>query len=165
MSSGGDERARQTSALDRELGTIGTQSVLLSQVVADRLGLHTRDVEVLDILNRGGARTAGELAELSGLTTGALTRLIDRLERAGYVRREPNPRDRRSVIVVPIAERLARDIAPLYAPLERELTDLYARYSEEELALLADFVGRVNAAVREHIARLRAMAPDGSPDR
>lgn len=164
MSSGGDERARLANVLDRELGTIGTQAVLLSQVVADRLGLHARDVEVLDILSRGGARTAGELAELSGLTTGALTRLIDRLERAGYVRREPNPRDRRSVLVVPIGERLARDMAPLYAPLERDLTELYARYSEEELSLLADFFGRVNAAVREHIARLRATAPDGSTD-
>lgn len=149
------------SSLDRELGTIGTQSVLLSQAVAERLGLHPTEVEVLDLLGRAGPLTAGQVAEVTGLTTGAATRLIDRLERAGYVRRAPNPHDRRSVLVVPIGELLARDVAPLYEPLERALATLYARYSDDQLALILDFVSSANTAIREHIARLRSAAPDG----
>jgi len=150
-----------TAALDRELGTIGTQSVLLSQAVADRLGLHPTDVEVLDLLGRGGPRTAGQLGAVTGLTSGAVTRLIDRLERAGYVRRAPHPRDRRSVLIAPVPERLARDVAPLYSALEQALTGLRADYTGEQLALMGDFLGRVNAAVRDHIARLRLARSDG----
>jgi DNA-binding MarR family transcriptional regulator len=148
-------RADLRRALDRELGTLGTQAVLLSQAVAERLGLHPTDVEVLDLLNRGGPLTPGRLAELTGLTTGAVTRLIDRLERAGYVRRASNPHDRRSLVVEPVAERLARDLAPLYDSLEKALEELYTSFSEGQLALVRDFTGRVNAAVRAHIARLR----------
>src|SRR5262249_10199284 len=137
-------------ALDRELGTIGTQAVLLSQAVADRLGLYATDVEVLDLLGRAGPLAAGQLAEVTGLTSGAVTRLIDRLERAGYVRRAPNPPDRRSVLIVPVAERLAHDITPLYAALEQALSGVYASYTEDQLVLVQDFIGRVNAVAREH---------------
>jgi DNA-binding MarR family transcriptional regulator len=104
------------------------------------------------------ART--RLAEPTGLTTGAVTRLIDRPERAGYVRRTPNPRDRRSLVVEPVAERLARDLAPLYGPLEKVLEGLYAGYNEAQLSLIVEFASRVNAAVRDHLARLRSMAGD-----
>ena len=161
MSRGESPRAALHAALDRELGTIGTQSVLLSQAVADQLGLSATDVEVLDLLGRAGPLAAGQLAEVTGLTSGAVTRLIDRLERAGYVQRTPHPQDRRSVLIVPVAERLAHDVAPLYRALEQALARLYAGYTEDQLALIRDFIGRVNAVAREHIARLRSAASDG----
>src|SRR5690348_4151309 len=95
--------ATLTDAL-REVSSLG---VLLSQSVADRLGIGSSDLESLGFLSRDRAMTAGRLAQLTGLTTGAITGLVDRLERAGYVRREPDPHDRRRVIISWNSEREA----------------------------------------------------------
>src|SRR5262245_4534642 len=78
---------------------MSTATIMFHQAVADRLGLHPTDHKCADILFLKGPLSAGELAELTGLTTGAITGVIDRLEGAGFVRREDDPRDRRRVIV------------------------------------------------------------------
>ena len=98
------DRAATEAALDQALRDTSAQSVLFSQAVADRVGISPTDLETLDILVRSGPMTAGRLAELTGLTTGAITGLVDRLERRGYAHREPHPTDRRSVIVQPLIE-------------------------------------------------------------
>lgn len=149
------------TAVDGELRRIASLSVLFSHAVAERLGLHPTDLECLGFLFEEGAVPAGRLAELTGLTTGAITRLIDRLERAGYVRREPDPRDRRRVLVRPVRER-GPEIARYFEPLGRAMAALYARYSDAELALVLDFVQQAAAAAQEEVARLRAApAPGG----
>ena len=89
------DRAATEAALDQALRATSAQSVLFSQAVADRVGISATDLETLDILVRSGPLTAGRLAELTGLTTGAITGLVDRLERRGYAHREPHPTDRR----------------------------------------------------------------------
>src|SRR4051794_40723373 len=76
--------------------------VLFHEAVGRQLGLSATERKILDILDRLGPVTAGRLAEHSGLTTGAITGIVDRLVRAGFVVREPNPDDRRSVIVRPL---------------------------------------------------------------
>src|SRR2546423_13305828 len=81
--------------------------VLFHQAIADRLGLSTTEWKSIDILLRSGPTTAKQLAELAGLTTGGVTGVVDRLERAGYVERPANPDDRRGVIINPHAGRLA----------------------------------------------------------
>lgn len=156
MSRGRQRDGDLSRALNRELGMIGTQAVLLNQAIAERLHLHPTEVEVIDWLGRAGPLTAGQVAEVTGLTSGATTRLIDRLQRAGYVWRAPNPEDRRSVLVIPNDELIRRDLAPLFAPLEGALSALYAHYDPAQLALVVDFLSRVNAVIRAHIARLRA---------
>ncbi|HEX6971270.1 MAG TPA: MarR family transcriptional regulator [Limnochordia bacterium] len=156
--------AKLARALHRELGTIGTQSVLLNQAIADRLGLYPTEVEVLDLLSRAGSLTAGDVARVTGLTSGAASRLIDRLERAGYARRAPHPQDRRSVLVMPVAESIGRELVPLVAPLEQALSACYGRYDEAQLGLIVEFLSRVNAITREHIARLRSRPPDNRPN-
>ena len=83
------------------------QAVLLNEAVADQLGMAAVDVDTLAILATSGPVTAGRLAELIGLTTGAVTRMIDRLEQAGYVRRTSDPSDRRRVVVEAVVERAA----------------------------------------------------------
>src|SRR6266581_7672060 len=88
------------------------QTVLYTQAVAEQVGLNLTDLSCTGILTVEGPVTAGRLAELTGLTTGAITGAIDRMERAGYVRRESDPNDRRRVVVVPIAEKLAANCAP-----------------------------------------------------
>jgi DNA-binding MarR family transcriptional regulator len=149
-----EERAGLTSALDREMLTASAQAILLSEAVAARLGLHPTDVECLEILGRHGAITPGQIAALTGLTTGAVTRLVDRLERAGYARRAPDTHDRRRVLIEPATERIRREIGPLYAALGAAMAALYDRYSTTELAAIVDYAARSNRLVREHIARL-----------
>ena len=152
-------RVALLAALDRELRRMTSQSVLFSQAVAERLGMHPTDLETLGFLYDEGPVPAGRLAELTGLTTGAVTRMIDRLERAGYVRREPDPRDRRRVIVRPLPERRSK-IGPLFKGMRRAMEELCAHYSDEQLALILDFMTRGDAAGQDQIARLQA---EGSP--
>src|SRR5436190_16627951 len=133
---------------------IGAGSVLQSQALADRVGLNPTDIECLDLLSLNGQMTAGQLAKLTGLTTGAITGLVDRLEKVGYVRRAADPNDRRRVIVEPLEERL-RALGPLYEPVLRAMDDVYSRYSDAELAVVLDFARRVNQARDEHITGLR----------
>src|SRR4051812_4268905 len=78
---------------------LSVATIMFHQAVADRLGLRATDHKCVDLLVRKGPLTAGELAQQTGLTTGAVTGMIDRLVKAGYVRREDDPNDRRRVIV------------------------------------------------------------------
>ncbi len=140
--------------LEREQRRAGAQGVLFGQAVAERLGINQSDMETLDLLRWTGPVTAGRLAELTGLTTGAVTRMIDRLERDDYVRREPDPADRRRVIVNLVPEAVER-VAPLYASLQRAMSALYQRYSDAELATLLDHFSRIYAVMLEETARMR----------
>jgi DNA-binding MarR family transcriptional regulator len=168
------DRQALLRALDVAFRTLSAQSVMLSQAAADRMGMASSDIECFDLLSLHGPMTAGRLAELTGLTTGAITGVIDRLERANYVHRERDPNDRRRVIVQPHLERHA-DAAPVYGPVAMAMGALLDRYSEAELALLLDFAERANAITLEQIARLRAesraeagparSSPLGSTDR
>ena len=90
----------------RSLRRVNLQGSFFGQTVAIRFGLSESDVEALEVLLDTGAATAGRLSELMGLTTGAVTRVIDRLEQAGYVRRVPDPADRRRVIVELVPEKM-----------------------------------------------------------
>src|SRR5271154_1800305 len=83
---------------------LSCETIMFHQSVADRLGLNVTDHKCLDFLLLHGASTAGELAQRSALTTGAITAVLDRLEKAGYVLREADPTDRRRVIVHPVHE-------------------------------------------------------------
>ena len=162
MSSPSKGRAVAQAALDRALRETSAQSVLLSQAVADRVGMNPTDLESLDILARHGPMTAGRLAELTGLTTGAITGLVDRLERRGYARREPHPTDRRSVIVKPLIENAERDLAPAYVAMSEAMDELMSRYSNEDLAVILDFMTQAATITAEQIARLRSDAGNRS---
>ena len=86
---------------------LNREAVLYSDAVAGRLGMPSTDVECLEVLITSGPTTAGGLAEVTGLSTGAVTRMIDRLEQAGFVRRVADPADRRRVIVEAVKDRTA----------------------------------------------------------
>ena len=94
-------RRAASQAMIRAGRSVGNASAMLNHAVAERLGLDPTAWECLTLLFEQGPVTAGRLAELTGLTTGAVTGLVDRLEGAGYVRRERDPKDRRRVIVTP----------------------------------------------------------------
>ena len=158
MSSRRSERAAVAAALHDELAQTGAMSVLFGQAVADRVGMNPTDLEALDILRRNGPLTAGRLAALTGLTTGAITGLVDRLERRGYARREPDPGDRRRVVVRALTELAEADLGPPYAALAEAMDRLADRYSDAELAVVLDFMERAGVIAAEQIARIRAEA-------
>src|SRR3954454_453706 len=108
---------------------MSTATVLFHAAVADRLGVNATDVKCYSILRQTGPITAGELADRTSLTTGAITGVIDRLERAELVRRARDPHDRRR-IVLELAHDAERDraILQLYEPLGRAINALVARY-------------------------------------
>lgn len=133
---------------------MGTDAVLLHQAVADRLGIHVTDLRCLQRLTETGAVTAGELVASTGLTTGAITRMLDRLEQAGFVRREHDREDRRRVIVQPVPERLT-DIGPLYAGLAKAYAGLVAQYTDDQLALFLDLFERLHQISAQVTAELR----------
>ncbi|HEY4258905.1 MAG TPA: MarR family transcriptional regulator, partial [Schlesneria sp.] len=100
---------------------------MFHQSVADRLGLNVTDHKCLDFLLLDGPLTAGELAQRTSLTTGAITSVLDRLERVGFVQRQPDPNDRRRVIVHPIMERLGQ-IGVLFSDLSSRMQQMSTRY-------------------------------------
>jgi DNA-binding MarR family transcriptional regulator len=132
-------------------------TIMFHQAVADRLGLHPTDHKCIDLLSSAGALTAGELADATGLTTGAITGVIDRLESAGFLRREGDPNDRRRVILRLVPKRY-RDIARLFEPFAAAYAELGARYSEPELALIVDFMTRSGLVLRDATLELRRQA-------
>jgi DNA-binding MarR family transcriptional regulator len=127
---------------------------MFHQAIADRLGLNVTDHKCLDFLTMKGALTAGELAGLTGLTTGAITAVIDRLEKAGFARRADDPRDRRRVIVEVVAKRV-REIESLFAPFAATFNALSAGYTDKELVVILDFMNRSCEGLHESTLKLR----------
>ena len=156
-------RSELVAALGIEFRQLATATVLFHQAIAERLGIHVTDQRCLDILARTGPMTAGELAQWTGLTTGAITGVIDRLEKAGFVRRAKDKADRRRVVIEPLAERIEKEIAPLFESIASLMGDLCDRYSTQELGVIRDFIARVHQGAYEQIRTLREGAgPDGA---
>jgi len=148
-------RAELLAALSQEFRQFATATVLFHQAIADRLGMHVTDHKCAGILLRTGPITAGELAQRTGLTTGAVTGVIDRLEKAGFVRRAKDPADRRRVVVEPIQERIEREIAPLFESIGRTMADVCAQYSNQELAVIRDFIAHFHQGAWDEVRKLR----------
>jgi DNA-binding MarR family transcriptional regulator len=146
-------------AVLRSLRRVNLQGSFFGQTVAIRFGLSESDIETLEALIEMGASTAGRLGELTGLTSGAITRVIDRLEQAGYVRRVPDPADRRRVIVEVVPEK----VAAVKSTLDRigsASADEIGRYTDAQLALISDFLTRMEQITREEATSLREHAPE-----
>lgn len=157
-------RADLLQALDRVLRQVGAQSVLISDTTAGRVGLNSTDLECLDLLFLAGPTTAGRLAEHTGLTTGAMTAVLDRLERARLVRRRRDSSDRRRVHVE-VLPRALETLGPFYAPLAAAMSRLHDRYGERELAVVVDYLSRAFEVSAEHVKRLSAQPPARRPRR
>jgi DNA-binding MarR family transcriptional regulator len=148
----------QIDSVIRSLRRVNLQGSFFGQTVAIRFGLSESDVEALELLIDTGAATAGRLSELMGLSTGAVTRVIDRLEQAGYVRRVPDATDRRRVVVELVPEKMEAMEATM-ARYGDKSADEMKRYSEAELAVINDFLTRMADVTRDEANALRE-APD-----
>ena len=127
-----------------QLRQFAAGAVLFNQRVADRLGFHPTDLQCANLLSVMGPSTPGRLAEYTGLTTGGVTVMLDRLERAGYIKREPNPSDRRSVLVRVSAKKMEK-IDAHYAGVAKQFEAFITSMPEAELAIAVKFLSRVNA--------------------
>ncbi|MGP4044687.1 MarR family winged helix-turn-helix transcriptional regulator [Streptomyces sp. 2A115] len=137
---------------------------LFNQAVADHLKLHPTDLQCLNLLSlEDGPVTTGRIAELTGLTTGSATRLVDRLEKAGYVVRERDAADRRRVLVATVPERIA-EFGRLWGRLSGRWYELFEGLEDHELALLIGHMGRTVEFTAGQITRLREGALDSQAD-
>lgn len=135
-----------------------SQNAFLSNAIAERLGVTSNEVEVLGTLVARGPLSAGDLARRTGLTSGAVTRLIDRLAERGSVRRMADPADRRRVLVQ-ITPAAVRACEPFYEPIAREGTKLLEQRTEKELEVILEYL-RINYEfTKRHTERIEAM-PD-----
>jgi DNA-binding MarR family transcriptional regulator len=134
-------------------------TVMFHQAVADRLGLHVTDHKCADLILRHGSMTAGALATLTGLTTGAITGVVDRLEGAGLARRVPDSNDRRRVMIEIVTHsRRSTAMADLFTGIARATNELLSRYTDDELASLFDFVEGCNTVLHVETMKLRQEA-------
>ena len=135
---------------------MSTETIMFHQSVADVLGLHITDHKCLDLIRQYGAMPAGRLAELTGLTTGAVTGIIDRLEKAGYVRRANDPKDRRRTIIEPVRnKKWERKIEAIFIPFHQRMHKLLSSYSDSELAFLLDVLTKSIELTHEESKKLR----------
>ncbi|AQZ62213.1 hypothetical protein BKM31_12705 [[Actinomadura] parvosata subsp. kistnae] len=148
------DRDELVVALVEEMPRFVSASVRFQVAVAHQLGMPVTDVHALGALLETGPVGAGRLAELMGMTTSAITRLVDRLERGGYVRREPAPSDRRRVVLHVVPERVA-EIGAFYEPMGARWRDQVDRYSAAELRFLLGFLREGRAQAEEETAGLR----------
>jgi DNA-binding MarR family transcriptional regulator len=152
------KREEIIQVINEKFREMSTETIMFHQVVADILGLHITDHKCLDFIYRFGAMPAGRLAELTGLTTGAITGIIDRLEEAGYVRRTNDPKDRRRTIVEPTRnKKLEKKIEVLFIPLRDRMHKLLSSYSDSELAFLLDATTEMLEQTREESIKLRRL--------
>lgn len=139
--------------LHRELATA---VIAFHEAGARRLGMTAAERKCAGIIAELGAATPKQLAQATGLSTGAITGIVDRLERAGYARREPNPADRRSVVVRPRnTDRLARESFPIFAALTEAMDGLSARYTDRERELILRHLEETILILREQTAKVQ----------
>ena len=130
-----DQPPKEVFDLMWEIRKFTRSSLMLQQAIAQEAGLNATDAECLDYLMEMGPSTAGALVKATGLTTGAVTNLIDRLERSGFVKRTADPKDRRKVIVSLLPERKA-GISARYAKLAAAVRQQLSAYTKKELLFL-----------------------------
>jgi DNA-binding MarR family transcriptional regulator len=133
-----ENRKALLESLTTEVRRFIAQVILFNEKVAAELELNGTDLQSLHLLVLQGWATPGQLAEWAAVTTGGMTVVLDRLERAGYVTREPNPRDRRSSIVRPVPAKL-RKLEAIYRSKGEGLASALSSYNQRELRLLLDF--------------------------
>jgi DNA-binding MarR family transcriptional regulator len=149
-------QAELVGAIGEQLRVQSGLALVLHHAVAERFGLNPTDLKCLDIAMREAAPTAGRIAELTGMSTSAVTALLDRLERRGFVERHRDGVDRRKVYVRSTGRHEA-ELGAVFAPLSAATAGILDDYPEDQLAVVHDVLARLITASREFVA---AAAPD-----
>ena len=153
------QRGSRQELVDKIAGQLArrrsTADVLFHQAVATHLGLAPADHKCLELLRDRGAMSGSELAAITGLTTGAITGSVARLEAAGYLRREPDSHDGRRQILYPVPERLREIHEAVFAPLRDDVAVVLEGFDAHQLAAIAEFLDRSTGVLYRHLAGLR----------
>jgi len=139
-----ERRAELNASLIAHIRQFIAGSILFNHQVAERTGLRLTDMQCMNVLELMGPSTPGTLAACTGLTTGGVTVMLDRLEQAGFVKRSPNPNDRRSVLVSVNPKKLKK-MGAHYDRVTRQTAQVFDGIPETELEVVARFFARINA--------------------
>jgi DNA-binding MarR family transcriptional regulator len=131
----------------------GINNVLFRNAIGERLGLHVTDMECLGLLFHKNISTPSEIAKQTGLTSGATTAMLDRLEKSGLIQRRPNPDDRRGTLIV-LVESGTQKVGPLFASARQAQQELVSSYTEQELEIIANFFERSTVMWEEERSKL-----------
>jgi DNA-binding MarR family transcriptional regulator len=133
----------------------GTLTVLHTNAVASEVGLSATEFEAMDIIRQYHPMSAGKLSLYCGLTTGAITGIVDRLERAGFARRRIDPADRRRVLLEPCDNPQShQQVAALYGPVSQAFASLVTECTVEQLQFLVDIHSKMNEAMEKIITEM-----------
>ena len=149
-------KSEQIGELIREFRVSGNLDDAFDNLAAQRLGVNETDLHCLNIIENEGGVTAGELAAESGLTTGAVTGVIDRLEKKGFARRVSDPSDRRRV-KVEVTKAFYRRADKIWGPIAADWAAALERFNAEQLDGFDQFLRATNEVTRRHLDRLREM--------
>jgi DNA-binding MarR family transcriptional regulator len=155
MSRGLDRKTRE-QALGAAVRAYQTAVDNFDQAVADHVGINRTDARCLDLIDQAGGMTAGELARAAGLTTGAVTAVVDRLEAAGFAHRIPDPADRRRVRIE-TTDKVWEAHAPLIGPMLEEGQAIRDDFTDVELVRFTEFLQRVIELQQRHTERVRGL--------
>jgi DNA-binding MarR family transcriptional regulator len=150
------KKSEQIEELIREFRVSGNQDDAFDNLAARRLGVNETDLHCLNIIENAGGVTAGELAAEAGLTTGAVTGVVDRLERKGFARRVPDPADRRRV-KVEVTKTFYSRADKIWGPVAADWACSLERFNGEQLESFHRFLRTTNEITRRHLRRLREM--------
>ena len=149
-------RAILLKELNEAIQRSGTLTVLHTNAIASKVGLSATEFEAMDIISRYQPMTAGKLSKYCGLTTGAITGLVDRLSRAGTAKRMRDPEDRRRVFIVPVEnEEKNKRVRDLYGPIGKAFAETMNGCTDEQLQFLVDFHEKMNREVEKILAEFR----------
>jgi DNA-binding MarR family transcriptional regulator len=149
-------RSELVAAFARAFPELQDATDSFDEAAAELLGLNRTDLRALGAVTRRGPLSPSELADAARLSRSAMTTAIDRLEKAGYVRRVPDPEDRRGLRIEPTAEAM-RAVGSVWGPLAEEGATMLARYSVEELDALVRILEDARAIQERHVERVRAL--------
>jgi DNA-binding MarR family transcriptional regulator len=154
MSSAPSKKSKLIDELISEFRISGNQDSAFDNLAARRLGVNETDLHCLNIIENSGRLTAGELATQAGLTTGAVTGVIDRLERAGFARRVSDPEDRRRV-KLEVTPKFYSRADKIWGPMAADWSaTLGSRFTADELERLIEFLRATNEIGRKHLERI-----------
>ena len=144
-------------ALEDQSRELSTRTVIFHHFIGERLRLNPTDHKCLDLIFRAEApMTATKLAEETGLSTGTITGVMDRLEKAGYTKRKRDAKDRRLIFIEPLVDKAITKLGPIFEPIRQASLELYCKYTDEELRVILDYITNCNRMTQELTSEMKA---------